>query len=62
MTTQHPRILDELANLCVVDVVVRLPKLMPIDARVRDARAAFRDDHVHMLLLTNGSAAWIGDI
>jgi CBS domain-containing protein len=53
VTTQHPRILDELANLCVVDVVVRLPKLMPIDARVRDARAAFRDDHVHMLLLTD---------
>ena len=42
-----------MANLCVVDVVVRLPKLMPIDARVWDARAALRDDHVHMLLLTD---------
>ena len=53
MTSEHLRIPDELANLCVVDVVVRLPKLMPIDTRVRDARAALRDDHVHMLLLTD---------
>ena len=44
VTTEHPRI-PTVANLCVVDVVVRLPKLMPIDTRVRDARAALRDDH-----------------
>lgn len=53
MTTPPSRIPDELANLCVAEVVLRLPKMMPIHARVRDARAALRDHHVHMLLLTD---------
>lgn len=53
MATALPRIPDEFANLCVADVVVRRPKTMPVDTPVRDARAALRDDHVHMLLLTD---------
>jgi CBS domain-containing protein len=36
----------------VADVVVRLPKTMGPRATIADARAAFDDDHVHMLLLT----------
>jgi CBS domain-containing protein len=36
----------------VIDVVVRLPKTMGPHATVADARAAFEDDHVHMILLT----------
>jgi CBS domain-containing protein len=38
----------------VLDVVVRLPKTMGPRATVAEARAAFADDHVHMLLLTEG--------
>ena len=38
----------------VLDVVVRLPKTMSPRATVAEARAAFADDHVHMLLLTEG--------
>jgi CBS domain-containing protein len=34
--------------------VVRLPKTMGPQATVADARVAFADDHVHMLLLTEG--------
>lgn len=37
----------------VLDVVVRLPKTMGPRATVGEARAAFADDHVHMLLLTD---------
>jgi hypothetical protein len=36
-----------------MDVVVRLPKTMGPRATVAEARAAFEDDHVHMLLLTD---------
>ncbi|HEY3465329.1 MAG TPA: CBS domain-containing protein [Amycolatopsis sp.] len=36
----------------VGDVVVRLPKTLPVDTSVAQARACFADDHVHMLLLT----------
>ncbi len=53
MTTAAPRMPAEFVNLCVADVVVRLPKTMSVDTPVRDARAALRDDHVHMLLLTD---------
>jgi CBS domain-containing protein len=42
------------AGQYVVDVVVRLPKTLGQDATVAEARAAFTDDHVHMLLLTDG--------
>jgi CBS domain-containing protein len=38
----------------VMDVVVRLPKTMGPQATVAEARAAFEDGHVHMLLLTEG--------
>ncbi|WP_206796331.1 CBS domain-containing protein [Amycolatopsis sp. MtRt-6] len=36
----------------VGEVVVRLPKTLPVDISVAQARACFADDHVHMLLLT----------
>lgn len=36
----------------VADVVVRLPKTLPLTTTVGEARAAFVDDHLHMLLLT----------
>ena len=42
----------ELIGKTVADVVVRLPKTLPIDASITQARGAFADDHVHMLLLT----------
>jgi CBS domain-containing protein len=38
----------------VRDAVVRLPKTLPVDTPVAVARACFADDHVHMLLLTEG--------
>lgn len=53
VTTAAPRMPAELTNLCVADVVVRLPKTMPVDTHVRDARVALRDGHVHLLLLTD---------
>lgn len=58
MTTAARRMPAEFANLCVADVVMRLPKTMPIDTPVRDARAALGADHVHMLLLTD--QGWLG--
>lgn len=44
----------DLAGLTVADVVVRHPKLLGRDATVAEARAAFADEHVHMLLVTDG--------
>ena len=38
----------------VADVVVRLPKTLPAEARLAAARIALDDDHVHMVLLTSG--------
>ena len=43
-----------LPGLLVTDVVVRLPKTLPMSTTVGDARGAFEDDHVHMLLITEG--------
>jgi CBS-domain-containing membrane protein len=40
------------AGLTVADAVVRLPKTLPTDISVAQARTAFSDDHVHMLLIT----------
>lgn len=37
----------------VRDVVVKLPKTLGRATTVADARAAFEDDHVHMLLITD---------
>jgi CBS-domain-containing membrane protein len=36
-----------------VDVMVTAPKTMPSASTIGDARKAFEDDHVHMLLLTS---------
>jgi CBS domain-containing protein len=36
----------------VGDVALRLPKTLPLQTTVAEAREAFADDHVHMLLLT----------
>lgn len=38
----------------VADVALRLPKTLPPGTTVAEAREAFADDHVHMLLLTAG--------
>lgn len=38
----------------VGDVLVHRPRTLPADARIAAVRAAFADDHVHMLLLTEG--------
>lgn len=42
------------STLSVLDVVVHLPKTLGVTVTVKDARAALTDDHVHMLLLTEG--------
>lgn len=36
----------------VADVVVRLPKTLPLTTTVAEARAELDDEHMHMLLLT----------
>jgi CBS domain-containing protein len=46
---------QELIGTTVDDVVVRMPKTLPIDISVDQARACFADDHVHMLLLTESA-------
>ncbi|WP_243058401.1 hypothetical protein [Nocardioides sp. SR21] len=38
----------------VADVVVRLPKTLPLTTTVAEARAELADEHMHMLLLTAG--------
>ena len=39
----------------VAEVMVRYPKVLPVDAAVSQVLAVFEDDHVHMVLLTRGS-------
>ena len=39
----------------VRDVMLRRPKTMPAEASVEEARAALANDHVHLVLLTDGS-------
>ena len=39
----------------VRDVMLRRPKTMPAGASVEEARAALANDHVHLVLLTDGS-------
>lgn len=39
----------------VAQVMVQHPKVLPVDAAVGRVRAAFEDDHVHMVLLTDGN-------
>lgn len=36
------------------EVMLRHPKTLPADASIAEARAALNDDHVHMVLLTEG--------
>jgi CBS domain-containing protein len=38
----------------VRDVMLRRPKTLPAGARVEEARAALANDHVHLVLLTDG--------
>lgn len=42
------------APVRVADAMVTIPKTMAADVTVADARAAFEDDHVHLLLLVAG--------
>ncbi|MFD8496418.1 CBS domain-containing protein [Amycolatopsis sp. NPDC059657] len=42
----------DLIGKTVGDVVLRLPKTLPAQTTVRQARDCFADDHVHMLLFT----------
>lgn len=43
-----------LGGRTVADVVVRMPKTLGRRTTVAQARAAFENDHVHMLLITDG--------
>jgi CBS domain-containing protein len=38
----------------VSDVMITAPKTLPLDASIQQARDAFLDDHVHLLLITRG--------
>ena len=51
-TTPDSAVPPELVGRTVGDVVVRLPKTLPPALTVAEARAAFEDDHVHLLLVT----------
>jgi CBS-domain-containing membrane protein len=42
------------AAVTVAEVMVRHPKVLPADASVGEVRAVLADDHVHMVLLTEG--------
>lgn len=46
---------DRPAGRTVADAMVRHPKTLPSVASVDEALAAFDDDHVHLLLLVDGS-------
>ncbi|GAB2884339.1 CBS domain-containing protein [Nocardioides pacificus] len=50
LTRQEPAV-SEHHEPTVSDVLVHHPQTLPANARVCDVRAAFADDHVHMLLL-----------
>lgn len=45
---------SELLDKSVLDVVVRMPKTLSPRATAAEARAALEDDHVHMLVITDG--------
>jgi CBS domain-containing protein len=51
-----------LDGLKVADVLIRRPKTLPPDATVAQARQAFEDDHVHMLLLVSDADELIGTL
>lgn len=46
----------DVREVTVSEVMLRNPKKLPVDASVADARAAFADHHVHMVLLTEGDS------
>ena len=46
--------LDGATKTTVHDVMLRHPKTLPVDASIRQARAALDNDHVHLVLLTEG--------
>lgn len=54
--------MQTLSGKDVFDVVVRLPKTLSPGASVDQARAAFNDDHVHMLLITNDQGLLLGTL
>jgi CBS domain-containing protein len=54
--------MQHLSGKDVYDVVVRLPKTLSPDTTVDQARAAFHDDHVHMLLITNDQGLLLGTL
>lgn len=51
-----------LDELTVADVLIRHPKTLPVDATAAQARQAFQDDHVHMLLLVSTDDVLIGTL
>jgi len=51
--TTPPDVPAELVGRTAGELVVRLPKTLPASLTVADARVAFDDDHVHMLLVTD---------
>ena len=58
-STQAP---GELAGLLVADVLLQRPKTLPAEATLAQARAAFDDDHVHMLLLVGPHERLVGTL
>lgn len=51
-STDDQRLIDQLGGATVADLMIRHPKTLPVTATVAQVRAAFEDDHVHMVLLT----------
>lgn len=41
-------------GLLAADIMIRFPKVLPARATVSEVRIQLRDDHVHMVLLTEG--------
>jgi CBS-domain-containing membrane protein len=46
---------ESTAETTVRDVMLRHPKTLPVDASIMQARATLTNDHVHLVLLTDGS-------
>ena len=54
--------MQDLSGKDVFDIVVRLPKTLSAATSVAEARAAFDDDHVHMLLITDDEGRLLGTL
>jgi CBS domain-containing protein len=52
----EPALQESLHDLTVADVMLAGPKTLSVDTTVAEARAALADQHVQMLLLTEGTA------